>query len=78
MNLASGAGARATFHIKLRAGVWSVCLDGAFFGDYGDKHWALEGVEEKAREIRARGRGVQILIMSPDGGVESDQVLDPT
>jgi hypothetical protein len=73
----TSAGARAVFHVKPRAGVWSVSLDGAFYGDYRAKDWAIEGAEAKAWELRAKGFTVQVLILSIDGAIESDEALGP-
>lgn len=41
--------------IKQRRGVWSVALNGKFYGDYVRRNWALEAAFEKADDIIASG-----------------------
>jgi hypothetical protein len=73
----TSAGACAVLHVKPRAGVWSVSLDGAFYGDYGAKDWAIDGAKAKARDLRAKGLPVRLVILSTDGAIESDEALGP-
>jgi hypothetical protein len=67
----------AVLHVKLRAGVWSVSLDGAFYGDYRAKDWAVEAAKAKAHALRGQGLTVRVLILSTDGAIESNEALGP-
>jgi hypothetical protein len=67
----------ATFHIQLRSGIWSVKLDGKFYGDYRAMNLAMESVEEKARSLRAAGRSIHIVTLSAGGAVLASTVLGP-
>jgi len=68
---------RAIFHIQLRSGIWSVKLDGQFYGDYRALNLAMEGVEEKARALRSAGRAIHIVTLSAGGEVLASTVLGP-
>ena len=69
---------RSIFRIQLRSGIWGVKLDDRFYGDYRALTLAMEGVEEKARSLRAAGRSVHIVTLSAGGAVISNKVLGPT
>jgi hypothetical protein len=68
----------SVFHIQLRSGIWGVKLDGKFYGDYRAMNLAMEGVEEKARSLRAAGRSVHIVTLSAGGGVLASTILEPS
>ncbi len=68
---------RSTFRIQLRSGIWGVKLDDRFYGDYRTLTLAMEGVEEKARVLRAAGRSVHVVTLSAGGVVLSTKVLGP-
>jgi len=67
----------SVFHIQLRSGIWSVKLDGRFYGDYRAQTLAMEGVEEKAHALRTAGRSVQIVTLSAGGAVLASTVIGP-
>jgi hypothetical protein len=67
----------ATFHIQQRSGIWSVKLDGQFYGDYRVMNLAMESVEEKACSLRAAGRSIHIVTLSAGGEVLASTVLGP-
>ncbi len=67
----------SVFHIQLRSGIWSVKLDGQFYGDYRAMDLAMESVEEKAHSLRAAGRSIHIVTLSAGGGVLASTVLGP-
>jgi hypothetical protein len=75
-------GAAAIAHEKIErisinqsAGIWSVALNGTFYGDYVRKYWALEAAFEKADAITASG-GAATITWTIDG--EHDALLYDT
>jgi hypothetical protein len=52
--------------IRQRAGIWNVALNGAFYGDYARRDWAVEAALEKADDIAARG-GAAVVAWTMDG-----------
>jgi hypothetical protein len=44
-----------TISIRQRSGIWSVSVNGAFFGDYTRRPWAIDAAVEKADDFAARG-----------------------
>jgi hypothetical protein len=49
--------------ISERSDIWSVTLNGAFFGDYVREQWAIEAALQKAREIEQTGKAVCVTIL---------------
>lgn len=58
----------SVFQIGKRHAIWSVKLDGAFFGDYRTKSLALERVRDAKDALDAAGRIVTVVMTSPDKG----------
>jgi len=50
-----------TFRTTLRAGVWSVTKDGAFYGDYFSRDQAIASACYGARAVEAIGGEVRVL-----------------
>jgi hypothetical protein len=44
-----------TISIRQRTGIWSVSINGQFYGDYTRRQWAIDAAIEKADDITARG-----------------------
>jgi hypothetical protein len=57
--------------ISERSDIWSVTLNGAFFGDYVREQWAIEAALQKAREIEQTGKAVCVTILRPKSGATS-------
>lgn len=68
---------RSIFSLQHRSGIWAVKLDAKFYGDYRALRLAMEGIDEKARSLRAAGRTVQIITLSADGAVLASTVIAP-
>jgi hypothetical protein len=57
------------------SGIWRVALNGAFYGDYVRRYWAIEAAFEKADDIAARG-GAALITLAIDG--QQDALLYDT
>jgi hypothetical protein len=57
------------------SGIWRVALNGAFYGDYVRRYWAIEAAFEKADDIAARGGGA-LITLAIDG--QQDALLYDT
>jgi hypothetical protein len=44
-----------------RSGVWTVKINGRFYGDYSRLEWALEAASEKQREIIFAGGRARVV-----------------
>lgn len=56
---------RSTLQITLRHGIWRICLDGLFYGDYRSKGQAIESAEEAVAAMAATGR-LAVVVVAPD------------
>lgn len=59
-----------TISIRQCSGIWRIALNGAFYGDYTRRYWAIEAAFEKADAIAAKG-GAATITIAMDGAQDA-------